>query len=103
MVKLMEPVLRLAVAEKDKGVMAKLVPQCEQEYEALMKKETGREEKCKLILDESSTRVSEQDCGGVTLSSEDGRIVCANTLGSKLRLVYDQLLPEIRKLLFPKK
>eukprot|EP00252_Welwitschia_mirabilis_P023162 TRINITY_DN648_c0_g1_i1.p1 TRINITY_DN648_c0_g1~~TRINITY_DN648_c0_g1_i1.p1 ORF type:complete len:229 (-),score=67.47 TRINITY_DN648_c0_g1_i1:173-859(-) len=38
--------------------------------------------------------------GGIVLASKDGKIVCENTLDSRLDVVFRQKLPEIRKLLF---
>jgi V-type H+-transporting ATPase subunit E len=41
------------------------------------------------------------DCGGVILTSLDRRIVCNNTLQSRLDLCFEELLPQIRGILFP--
>ncbi|KAJ4972428.1 hypothetical protein NE237_005527 [Protea cynaroides] len=38
--------------------------------------------------------------GGVVLASQDGKIVCENTLDARLDVVFRQKLPEIRKRLF---
>ncbi|CAN4077400.1 unnamed protein product [Withania somnifera] len=38
--------------------------------------------------------------GGVVLASRDGKIVCENTLDSRLEVVFRKKLPEIRKCLF---
>ncbi|KAH0636066.1 hypothetical protein KY289_035981 [Solanum tuberosum] len=40
--------------------------------------------------------------GGVVLASDDGKIVCENTLDARLDVVFRQKLPEIRKQLFSK-
>ena len=40
--------------------------------------------------------------GGVFLRSSDGVIVCDNSLDSRVRLIFEQLLPQIRESLFPK-
>ncbi|XAR55715.1 hypothetical protein NMG60_11035892 [Bertholletia excelsa] len=40
--------------------------------------------------------------GGVILASQDGKIVCDNTLDARLDVVFRQKLPEIRKLLLRK-
>jgi len=42
----------------------------------------------------------ESCCGGVVLSAEKGRILCDNTLDQRLRLAFEQLLPDVRKMLF---
>ena len=68
-----------------------------------MLKETGREFKCLLEIDTTKALLPETDCGGVILISKDGRIVSNNTISSKLDLAYEQLLPDIRALLFPHK
>jgi V-type H+-transporting ATPase subunit E len=39
-------------------------------------------------------------CGGVQVSSADGRIVCSNTLDDRVRIAYHSNLPEIREKLF---
>merc|ERR1711998_254811 len=39
-------------------------------------------------------------CGGVVVSDVSGRISVANTLDSRLNIVYQQKLPDIRKTLF---
>lgn len=39
--------------------------------------------------------------GGVAVSAANGRIVCDNTLSSRLTVIYQELLPKIRGLLFP--
>ena len=103
MVKLMEDGLKLTVTEKDKKMVEDVIKNCQDEYGELMSKETGREYKCTLALSEGKALQPETDCGGVTLASNDGRIVCNNTVMSKLMLAYEELLPDIRALLFPNK
>ncbi|KAK9829507.1 hypothetical protein WJX72_006258 [[Myrmecia] bisecta] len=39
-------------------------------------------------------------CGGVSVASGDGKIICANTLDERLRIAYEQNLPAIRATLF---
>lgn len=39
-------------------------------------------------------------CGGVVVSSADGKIVCSNTLDDRLRITYQGNQPQIRTLLF---
>ena len=35
-------------------------------------------------------------CGGVVVSSADGKIVCSNTIDERLKIAYAQNLPMIR-------
>jgi len=39
-------------------------------------------------------------CGGVVLSARNGSIVCRNTLDSRLDLCFDNLIPQVRTILF---
>ena len=38
--------------------------------------------------------------GGLILTTEDGKIVCKNTLDIRCELAYQQNLPMLRKLMF---
>lgn len=77
-----------------------------------MKKEVlafkNREVPCKVNLDEGKhlpeydENEGQESClGGVVLHCRKGRIVCSNTLDDRLRLVYQEAIPEVRHLLFP--
>lgn len=70
-----------------------------------MKKETNEDYKTKLNLNETEFLTPDQggECGGVVLYSLDKRIVCNNTLKSRLDLCFEELLPHIRRVLFPAK
>lgn len=41
-----------------------------------------------------------RSCGGVVVTSADGKIVCSNTLDDRLRITYASNLPDVRALLF---
>lgn len=96
----MEPELNLVVLERDREEVKKLLGECEEEYTRRMQEETNTEKRCALHVDESKT-LEAADLGGVTLISADGKIVCKNTFDSKLKLVYEEMLPVIRELIFP--
>lgn len=100
MIKLIEPELKLIALERDKDEIKAMLEDCEKEYTKRMKEETGVDRTCKLIVDETDT-LNDSDLGGVKLVTTNGRIVCSNTVASKLKLVYDELLPEIREVIFP--
>ena len=97
----MESEVTLLVMERDRALNIEIIKECESKYEEIMKKETGREYKCKLEVSDKKALTPEADCGGILLNAKEGRIVCDNTIASKLTLVYEQLLPEIRAILFP--
>lgn len=57
----------------------------------------------KLTISEYTLEEKNKDIiGGVFLRSSEGVIVCDNSLDSRVRLLFEQLLPNIRQLLFPK-
>ena len=57
----------------------------------------------KLSVSEYSLEdINKKILGGVYLRSHDGVIVCDNSLDSRVRLIFEQLLPLIRATLFPK-
>ena len=58
------------------------------------------------MLQASSYTLQEQNTkiiGGVFLRSCEGVIVCDNSIDSRVRLIFEQLLPIIRNQLFPVK
>jgi V-type H+-transporting ATPase subunit E len=81
------------------------LPECEKEYAEIMLKETNEEYKTKLILADGEFLTAEHggECGGIVMFTTDRRIVCKNTLKSRLDLCFEELLPQIRKILFPMK
>lgn len=88
--------------------MRGLIPECQEEFKAIMDKEVGEEEKnyeCNLRLIDGEYLTNEEggECGGIVLINTNRKIVCYNTLKSRLDLCFEELLPHIRKLLFPKR
>ena len=54
-----------------------------------------------MVEGEHLTNEEGGECGGVILYNMNKRIVCTNTLQSRLDLCFEELLPQIRSLLFP--
>ena len=69
-----------------------------------MKRETREDWKTELtIMEDRHLHKDEgEECGGVKLYNKNMKIVCDNTLKSRLNLVFEELLPAIRSNLFPK-
>ena len=65
-----------------------------------MKEQTDRDYKVELEMDTKHLG-EEGKAGGLILMSSDKRIVCNNTLESRLHQCFEELLPLIRKELFP--
>lgn len=50
---------------------------------------------------DSSKHLAAETSGGVIATADTGRIVCDNTMKARLDLIYEELLPSIRAILFP--
>ena len=116
MIKLLEKELLIRCRREDVEMLKELIPECEKEYQAIMKREVVQAElnddgtpavqieyKTKLILNTDLPLRPDEggECGGVILTTTNERIVCNNTLKSRLDLCFEELLPHIRRLLFP--
>jgi V-type H+-transporting ATPase subunit E len=106
MIKLLEPELLIKARKEDQELVKSLLPECEAEFIEIMSKDAGEVEyKTTLRLLEGEYLTPEEggECGGIVLCNLNRKIVCFNTLKSRLDLCFEELLPHIRKLLFPKK
>lgn len=112
MIKFMEPEVNVRCRKSDSDILKKAIEPAVNEYKALMKREVkvfkDREVPCKIIIDEGKflpefheDEGSESCLGGIVMHCKKGRIVCSNTLDDRLQLVYQEAIPEIRKVLFP--
>ena len=102
MLKMMERNVSVEMKECDLKITRELFKECEREFTEVMRRETGRE--METALTASSYTLEEQNTkiiGGVFLRSSEGVIVCDNSIDSRVRLIFEQLLPVIRNMLFP--
>ena len=107
----MEAEVNIKCRKSDVDVVKKAIEPAIVEYKALMKKEVkalaNRDIPCKVNVDEKylpefhDEEGAESCLGGVILHCKKGRIVCPNTLDDRLQLVYQEAIPEIRRVLFP--
>lgn len=104
MIKLLEPEVLINCREADRSLVESLLNECESEYAKFMLQESRKEYTTKLIIQDQSLESlgMKTSGGGVWLKSKDGKISCTNTLEDRLNLCYEELLPEIRQLLFPR-
>lgn len=108
MIKLLEPELFLKCRKEDQDLVKSLLPECEQEFKDIMEKEASESDltystNLRLVETEYLTNEEGGECGGIILFTPNRKIVCLNTLKSRLELCFEELLPHIRRLLFPKK
>lgn len=87
---------------EDHSVVSKALNKAVPEYVEIMERESGVKLSPNVTLNKDDSKNLPDSCyGGVTLTAVGGRIVCDNTLAARLELVYEELLPSIRALLFP--
>jgi len=89
-------------------VNGQLAPAIKQ-YQDFIKQNTGIAPNCKIDVSndylspgpsKNKTEKAASCCGGIILSARNGTIVCKNTLDSRLDLCFDNLIPQIRGILF---
>lgn len=87
---------------EDKAAVAEILPGAVEEYVSIIKEASGITMKPKVSMNEDeSLDLPESTYGGVKMTSLNGKIVCDNTMLARLNLVYEELLPSIREILFP--
>jgi len=102
LIKIEEAEVTVFCRTEDTKVLQKILPDAVREYIDIMKRESGILLKPKVSLNtDKSKDLSDKTYGGVLLTALNGNIVCDNTMASRLTLVYDDLLPAIRAILFP--
>lgn len=90
---LTESHITLRVRQVDLPLVESLVQPIQEQYKQMTKKDVA------LKIDSDSFLPSES-CGGVNLLASRGRIKVNNTLETRLELIAQQLVPEIRSALF---
>jgi len=90
---LLEPQVSVKCRKADVELIEKNLSSIMKEYEAQVGKP------CKVIL-EKDNFLSADCAGGIELTAQKGKIKINNTLESRLDMISQQLLPEIRETLF---
>ena len=101
MIKLLEKECYIKARKDDINYIQSILKECENEYAKIMKQETKREYECKLNIIEDD--FIEDEYGGVIIMNRDKKIIINNGLKDRLMLTKEKHLPEIKKMLFPKK
>ena len=87
---------------EDKDTISSILPAAIDEYVAIIHKESGIKLTPVVSLNDNPAKdLPASSYGGVQVRADDGKIVCDNTLSARLNLVYEELLPSIRAILFP--
>ena len=102
LIKIEESEVTVFCRKEDVATVEKIVPKAVAEYVEIMQRESGVTLSPKVTVNTDRTKdLDDATHGGVLLTAVQGKIVCDNTLQSRLELVYEELLPSIRAILFP--
>ena len=102
LIKIEELEVTVYCRKEDVATVKKIIPAAVKEYVDIMQKESGvKLDPMVKVNEDRSKDLPESSNGGVKLTALDGRIVCDNTMSSRLALVYEELMPSIRAILFP--
>ena len=100
---MMERNINIEARKEHMDVAKKVFLKCQSDFTSILEKETGKQMEATLSLSEYGLEPNYKNIiGGVFLRSSDGVIVCDNSMDSRVRLIFEQLLPQIRASLFPK-
>jgi V-type H+-transporting ATPase subunit E len=104
LLRLKEPSVLLRCREMDVTQVEAILEEAKQEYAAKAKVHAPKIAVDKIVWLPPPPKSAESHAlscsGGVVLASQDGKIVCENTLDARLDVVFRQKLPQIRKHLF---
>jgi len=88
--------------KEDAATVKKVLPEAVKEYVEIMKRESSVTLKPNVTMNTDADKdLAESSHGGILMTALNGKIVCDNTMNSRLTLVYEELLPSIRAILFP--
>ena len=103
LIKVMEPKVVVNVREADLALAKKVIPGVVAEYEEKTRTKIEIKLDEKRFLPASPLEVEDgapSCCGGVLVSARKGKIMCSNTLDTRLEIAYENLLPQVRSMLF---
>eukprot|EP00591_Stephanopyxis_turris_P006842 CAMPEP_0195518404 /NCGR_PEP_ID=MMETSP0794_2-20130614/12809_1 /TAXON_ID=515487 /ORGANISM="Stephanopyxis turris, Strain CCMP 815" /LENGTH=222 /DNA_ID=CAMNT_0040647359 /DNA_START=79 /DNA_END=747 /DNA_ORIENTATION=+ len=87
---------------EDVDIVSQILPDAVSEYVEILERESGVKLSPNVVLNsDRSQDLPDSSYGGITLTSNHGKIICDNTMSARLNLVYEELLPSIRAILFP--
>ena len=102
LIKIEEDTVEIYCRAQDVQTVSSILPAAVKEYVTIMKRESGVTLSPTVTLNTNRGQdLPESSFGGVLLTALAGKIVCDNTMASRLNLVYEELLPSIRAILFP--
>lgn len=114
LIKLNESKVEVQCREGDAKLVNSILGSVAKEYEKMIKESVGESVKIEITVSNKYLATSTNadgspsvaadgtlSCsGGVKILAKGGRIVCDNTLDSRLKIAFDDLMPVIRQMLF---
>lgn len=101
-IKLYESDVEIYCRKSDITLVEEVVDAASKQYTELFKKEAHVDVSCNISVNKDEARcLPASGAGGVVLTALNGKIVCDNTLKTRLGQVNYDLKPEIRQQLFP--
>ncbi|KAG5175623.1 ATPase, V1/A1 complex, subunit E [Tribonema minus] len=102
LIKIEESDVIVHVRKADISAMKSVAADAVSAYKAQMQKDANMAVTPIVTVNEDPAKcLSDASPGGLVLVAAAGRIVCDNQLAARLAIVYQDLLPKIRSLLFP--
>mmetsp|Transcript_32154 Transcript_32154/g.73987 ORF Transcript_32154/g.73987 Transcript_32154/m.73987 type:complete len:145 (-) Transcript_32154:471-905(-) len=102
LIKIEEMDVTIYCRKEDLKVAEKVIPDAVNEYVSIMTKASDVVLKPRVILNtDRENDLNDDSYGGVVLTACNGKIVCDNTMQSRLNLVYEEIQPSIRMMIFP--
>ena len=103
LIKLSEPKVNVNVRKADLALAKKVIPGVVESYQTKTRSQVVVNLDEKRFLPPSPEEAGENApscCGGVVVSARKGKIMCSNTLDTRLEIAYEALLPDIRERMF---
>jgi len=101
LLKLQESQVSVICRKEDASLAKKVVSEASATYSSRVGKSVELRVEESFFLPSGDDPIEERRCsGGVILSSHEGRIICSNTLDARLKMAFEQRLPQIRNILF---
>lgn len=96
LIKLNESKITIHCRQDDVKLVEEISDDCISQYKTLIEAEANDIVNCELSVKGSETQLS----GGVKLLAYHDKIICDNTLASRVNIGFDQMMPDLRKTLF---
>jgi len=100
LLKLQEKKVKIKCREQDLKIVESIKGQAIKEYQDFMKKECNVTPKCEIEVNPTKF-IDGKGPGGVVLFAHQGKIICDNTLETRLATAFYDLKPVIRAVVFP--